>query len=62
MKIQGLPAAKQALLQAGTFIPAHPLALNADKSLDEERQRGLTRYYIASGSGGIAVGSSQYTI
>ncbi|GAB3257194.1 dihydrodipicolinate synthase family protein [Larkinella harenae] len=44
------------LLQAGTVIPAHPLALNADRQFDEARQRGLTRYYIASGAGGVAVG------
>jgi len=44
------------LLQEGTVIPAHPLALTADAELDEERQRALTRYYMAAGSGGIAVG------
>ncbi len=44
------------LLHEGTVIPAHPLALTADRKLDEERQRGLTRYYMACGSGGIAVG------
>lgn len=44
------------LLHEGTVIPAHPLALNADRQLDEKRQRGLTRYYIDSGAGGIAIG------
>ncbi|WP_026799322.1 dihydrodipicolinate synthase family protein [Pontibacillus halophilus] len=44
------------LLHEGTVIPAHPLALTNDKSLDERRQRALTRYYIESGAGGIAVG------
>ncbi len=44
------------LLQQGTVIPAHPLALNQHLSLDENRQRLLTRYYIASGVGGVAVG------
>jgi dihydrodipicolinate synthase/N-acetylneuraminate lyase len=39
-----------------TVIPAHPLALTADRKLDERRQRALTRYYIASGVTGIAVG------
>jgi len=43
-------------LMAGTVIPAHPLALDQDRKLDERRQRGLTRYYLASGAGGIAVG------
>ncbi len=37
-------------------IPAHPLALNAQRKLDERRQRALTRYYIAAGAHGIAVG------
>ncbi|HWB28372.1 MAG TPA: dihydrodipicolinate synthase family protein [Chitinophagaceae bacterium] len=44
------------LLKEGTVIPAHPLALNSSRMLDEERQRLLTRYYIASGAGGVAVG------
>jgi dihydrodipicolinate synthase/N-acetylneuraminate lyase len=43
-------------LQQGTVIPAHPLALNQQLKLDEMRQRRLTRYYMASGAGGIAVG------
>jgi dihydrodipicolinate synthase/N-acetylneuraminate lyase len=32
------------------------LALTAERKLDERRQRALTRYYLAAGSGGIAVG------
>jgi len=44
------------LLFDGTVIPAHPLALKQDLKLDENRQRGLTRYYMASGAGGIAIG------
>src|SRR4029079_1384516 len=44
------------LLHKGTVIPAHPLVLNENRTLDEERQRRLTRYYIASGAGGVAVG------
>lgn len=40
----------------GAFIPAHPLALNADLSIDEESQRGLTQYYISCGVDGIAIG------
>lgn len=52
------------LLQEGTVIPAHPLALTADRKLDEDRQRLLTRYYMASGAGGVAVGvhSTQFEI
>ncbi len=41
---------------AGQVIPAHPLALTAERKLDERRQRALTRYYVDAGAGGIAVG------
>lgn len=44
------------LLQEGTVIVAHPLALTEERKLDERRQRALTRYYISAGAGGIAVG------
>ncbi|MFD2937455.1 dihydrodipicolinate synthase family protein [Spirosoma flavum] len=52
------------LLQAGTVIPAHPLALNQQRQLDEARQRNLTRYYMASEAGGVAVGvhTTQFAI
>ncbi|MBC9929494.1 dihydrodipicolinate synthase family protein [Chitinophaga qingshengii] len=52
------------LLYSGTVIPAHPLALDPDRKLDERRQRRLTRYYIASGVGGVAVGvhTTQFAI
>jgi dihydrodipicolinate synthase/N-acetylneuraminate lyase len=43
------------VLQTGTVIPAHPLALKSDRRLDERRQRALTRYYVAAGAGGLAV-------
>ena len=43
-------------LQRGLAIPAHPLALDAARRLDERRQRALTRYYLAAGVGGLAVG------
>ena len=51
-------------LMAGCVIPAHPLALNAERKLDERRQRALTRYYLAAGVGGIAVGvhTTQFSI
>ncbi len=39
----------------GLVIPAHPLALNRQRKLDERRQRALTRYYLAAGAGGVAV-------
>src|SRR5579859_1171997 len=43
-------------LREGAVIPAHPLALTAERHLDERRQRALSRYYIAAGVGGIAIG------
>ena len=43
-------------LRRGVVIPAHPLALTAERKLDERRQRALTRYYLAAGAGGVAVG------
>lgn len=43
-------------LHKGVVIPAHPLALTEFCQLDEKRQRALTRYYLASGAGGVAVG------
>ena len=46
----------QQVLQRGAVIPAHPLALTSDRRLDERRQRALSRYYIAAGAGGLAVG------
>lgn len=51
-------------LQQGTVIPAHPLALTADRTIDEKMQRQLTRYYIESGAGGMAVAvhSTQFEI
>ena len=51
-------------LRHGLAIPAHPLALNARRKLDERRQRALSRYYIAAGVGGLAVGvhTTQFAI
>jgi dihydrodipicolinate synthase/N-acetylneuraminate lyase len=43
-------------LTHGHVIPAHPLALTPARTLDERHQRALTRYYVAAGAGGIAVG------
>jgi dihydrodipicolinate synthase/N-acetylneuraminate lyase len=50
------PAEIVSRLRGGVVIPAHPLALKADRTLDEQRQRALTRYYLAAGAGGVAVG------
>jgi dihydrodipicolinate synthase/N-acetylneuraminate lyase len=57
------PAVLQ-LLRQGVAIPAHPLALNAARRLDERRQVALTRYYCDAGAGGIAVGvhTTQFAI
>jgi len=44
------------LLKEGCAIPAHPLALNRERRLDERRQRALSRYYLDVGVGGLAVG------
>ena len=51
-------------LRQGLVIPANPLALTAERKLDERRQRALTRYYLAAGAGGIAVGvhTTQFAI
>jgi hypothetical protein len=43
-------------LRHGMVIPAHPLALNVNRRLDQTRQQGLTNYYHAAGAGGVAVG------
>jgi dihydrodipicolinate synthase/N-acetylneuraminate lyase len=50
----GLIELRRAFLR-GLVIPAHPLALTADRRLDERRQVALTRYYCDAGAGGIAV-------
>lgn len=51
-------------LRSGCVIPAHPLALRANNTIDEKHQRALTRYYLASGAGGLAVGvhTTQFAI
>jgi dihydrodipicolinate synthase/N-acetylneuraminate lyase len=52
------------IIKKGIAIPAHPLALTAERKLDERRQRALTRYYVAAGAGGLAVGvhTTQFAI
>jgi dihydrodipicolinate synthase/N-acetylneuraminate lyase len=56
--------ALRASLAEGTVIPAHPLALTAERRLDERHQRALTRYYLDAGAGGLAVGvhTTQFAI
>lgn len=53
---RSLPAGVARVLQRGVVIPAHPLALNASRKMVERRQRALSRYYLAAGAGGLAVG------
>ena len=52
------------ILRRGTVIPAHPLALDAQRKLDVRRQRALSRYYLDAGAGGLAVGvhATQFAI
>ncbi len=59
-----LPAEIAALLRRGTVIPAHPLALDQQRRLDERHQRALARYYLDAGSGGLALGvhATQFAI
>jgi dihydrodipicolinate synthase/N-acetylneuraminate lyase len=54
----------RAHLHAGHVIPAQPLALDASRKFSERHQRAITRYYVASGVGGLAVGvhSTQFEI
>ena len=54
----------RSILRRGTVLPAHPLALTSRRQLDERRQRALSRYYIAAGAGGLAVGvhTTQFAI
>ena len=51
-------------LARGLVIPAHPLVLTGAGKLDEIRQRALSRYYLAAGAGGLAVGvhTTQFAI
>lgn len=51
-----LPKTELDLFRQGTVIPAHPLALTADREFDQRRQKALSRYYIDAGAGGLAVG------
>ncbi len=62
--IYARPGDPLAILKEGTVIPAHPLALDANRRLDPVRQRALSRYYIDAGAGGLAVGvhTTQFAI
>ncbi|MDO8991684.1 MAG: dihydrodipicolinate synthase family protein, partial [Daejeonella sp.] len=64
MSTKTLDPVLKSLLQSGTVLPAIPLALNSSRQFDEARQRGLARYYFATGAGGLAVAvhSTQFEI
>lgn len=51
-----LPKSIQQSFRCGLVIPAHPLAVSENGSIDERHQRALTRYYLDAGAGGLAVG------
>src|SRR5215467_2402527 len=61
---QDWPQHVLAALREGVVIPAHPLALDANRKLDTRRQRALARYYLDAGAGGLAVGvhTTQFAI
>ncbi len=56
LRWQDWPAGVLSRLREGCVIPAHPLALDAQRALDPRRQMALSRYYLAAGAGGLAVG------
>jgi dihydrodipicolinate synthase/N-acetylneuraminate lyase len=64
LRWQDWPRDVLAALRQGVVIPAHPLALDADRKLDAGRQRALARYYLDAGAGGLAVGvhTTQFAI
>jgi hypothetical protein len=59
-----LPTVIRERIAEGLVIPAHPLALGANRQLDPHRLRALTRYYLDAGAGGLAVGvhTTQFAI
>ncbi|MCD9021562.1 dihydrodipicolinate synthase family protein [Cohnella silvisoli] len=63
-RIKELTSEQKHALHDGLVIPAHPLALDENRRLDETHQRALTRYYMDAGAGGVAVGvhSTQFEI
>ncbi|MGE0240265.1 MAG: dihydrodipicolinate synthase family protein [Parvibaculaceae bacterium] len=64
MHWQDIPSALLDGFRDGMVIPAHPLALDRERRLDQRRQKALTRYYIDAGAGGLAVGvhTTQFAI
>lgn len=64
LRWQDWPEPVRAALRAGCVVPAHPLALDERRQLDTRHQRALSRYYLAAGAGGLAVGvhTTQFAI
>ena len=64
MHWSAIPAESLTVLRRGAVIPAHLLALDAERQLDDRRQCAMTRYYLDAGAGGVAVGvhSTQFAI
>lgn len=64
MNVSDIPSSVLATLRKGACLPAHPLVLNANRQLDETRQRAVTRYYMDAGADGIAIGvhTTQFAI
>ncbi|MBX9699906.1 MAG: dihydrodipicolinate synthase family protein [Acetobacteraceae bacterium] len=64
LRWQDWPAGLRERLLRGCVIPAHPLALHRDRTLDARRQTALSRYYLDAGAGGLAVGvhTTQFAI
>ncbi|MCJ8329003.1 MAG: dihydrodipicolinate synthase family protein [Lentisphaeria bacterium] len=56
MRITDIPAGILEKFRKGCVIPAHPLSLNEDKTMDTDDMRAIARYYIDAGVGGIAIG------
>ncbi len=64
MHWSAIPSDSLAVLRRGAVIPAHLLALDAQRKLDRQRQKALARYYLDAGAGGLAVGvhSTQFAV
>lgn len=45
-----------ARMRNGVVLPAHPLALDESGDIDEVAQRAISRYHVAAGADGLAVG------
>ena len=64
MKISDIDSDILQYFRKGAVIPATPLALTEQRTIDEKYQKAIVRYYIDCGVGGIAIGvhSTQFEI